>query len=184
MNSKALRPTNLSSLVAQHARRRRARVEDAAVGAEERDRVPAVFDERAEALLAGLERGLRLPLFGERMTESELDAAAARDRQRDDQRDGDEDQDLKEAIGRLRRERRDCSTGRTAGRRMTRPSPIARPRVPSNHAAAGMSPAAAARTASAGKSVGPGRSRRPQRRPARPDAIDAGHTRLVAIPPR
>ena len=98
-------------LVAQHARRRRARVQDAAVGAEERDRVPAVLDQRAEALLAGFERGLRLVLFGERVAERDLDDAAARDDQREDDRDADEDQDLQDAIGRLGRQRGSVRAG-------------------------------------------------------------------------
>jgi hypothetical protein len=62
-----------------------------------------VLDERAEALLAGFERGPRLTLFGERQAKRGFHAAAARDRQRDDERDTDIDEDLKEAIGRLRR---------------------------------------------------------------------------------
>jgi hypothetical protein len=91
-------------LVAQHARRRRARIQDAAVGAEQRHRVPAVLDERAEALFAGFERGLRVLLFVERAAERDLDAAAARDGQRDDERDADVDEELNEAIERPRRD--------------------------------------------------------------------------------
>ena len=138
MNSKALLPDEVVQLVPQHARRRRARVEDAAVGAEERDRVPAVFDERAEALLAGFERGLRLVLFGERVAERELDEAAARDDQREDDRDADEDQDLQDAIGRLRRQRGSVEQdeeerGGCRGRRPQRGRAPREPRRRQNH---------------------------------------------------